>query len=182
MSVPDITLASGHTIPQFGLGTWTLRGKQCQAVVEEALELGYTHLDSAWMYQNQDAIGRTLKEVGADRGRLFITSKIWYSHLEYEATLGQMEEILRDLQTDYVDLLLIHHPGQGVPVERTLAAFEKIHGPARPAASESATSASSRPTGPGLPPVCRSAPTRWSTTCATTAKSCAATATPAAWS
>ena len=127
MSVPDITLASGHAIPQLGLGTWLLRGKQCQAVVEEALELGYTHLDTAWMYQNQDAIGRTLKEVGADRDRLFITSKIWHSHLEYEAALEQMEEILRDLRTGYVDLLLIHHPGQGVPVERTLAAFEKIH-------------------------------------------------------
>ena len=127
MSTPDITLASGHTIPQFGLGTWMLRGQQCKDVVKEALELGYTHLDSAWMYENQDAIGQVLKEVGADRESLFITSKIWHSHLEYEATLEQMEEILRDLQTEYVDLLLIHHPGHGVPVERTLAAFEKIH-------------------------------------------------------
>ena len=127
MSAPHITLASGHAIPQLGLGTWMLRGQQCRAVVQEALELGYTHLDSAWMYQNQDAIGQALKEVGANRDRLFITSKIWHSHLKYEATLAQMEEILRDLQTEYVDLLLIHHPGQGMPVERTLAAFEKIH-------------------------------------------------------
>lgn len=127
MSTPDVILASGDAIPQLGLGTWMLRGPECQAVVKKALELGYTHLDSAWMYQNQDAIGQALKEVGADRDRLFITSKIWHSHLEYEATLAQMEEILRDLQTEYVDLLLIHHPGQGVPVERTLAAFEKIH-------------------------------------------------------
>lgn len=131
MSTPDLILASGHAIPQLGLGTWMLRGQACRAVIKEALELGYTHLDSAWMYQNQDAIGQALKEVGADRDRLFITSKIWHSHLEYEATLGQMEEILRDLQTEYVDLLLIHHPGQGVPVERTLAAFEKIHAAGR---------------------------------------------------
>ena len=127
MSTPDITLASGHAIPQFGLGTWMLRGQQCKDVVKEALEMGYTHLDSAWMYENQDAIGQVLKEIGADRESLFITSKIWHSHLEYEATLEQMEEILRDLQTEYVDLLLIHSPGQGVPVERTLAAFEKIY-------------------------------------------------------
>ena len=129
MSTPNtnITLASGHAIPQLGLGTWMLRGQQCKDVVKEALELGYTHLDSAWMYENQDAIGQVLKEIGVDRESLFITSKIWHSHLEYEATLEQMEEILRDLQTEYVDLLLIHSPGQGVPVERTLAAFEKIY-------------------------------------------------------
>ena len=65
-STPDITLASGHTIPQFGLGTWMLRGQQCKDVVKEALEMGYTHLDSAWMYENQDAIGQVLKE---SRGR-----------------------------------------------------------------------------------------------------------------
>ena len=65
MSTPDITLASGHAIPQLGLGTWMLRGQQCKDVVKEALELGYTHLDSAWMYENQDAIGQVLKEVGS---------------------------------------------------------------------------------------------------------------------
>ena len=127
MNTPNITLASGHAIPQLGLGTWQLRGEQCKAVVKEALELGYSHLDSAWRYQNQDAIGQALKEVGADRDRLFITSKTYDSHLEYDATQEQVEEILSDLQTDYVDLLLIHSPGQPVPVERTLAAFEKIH-------------------------------------------------------
>ena len=127
MSTPNITLASGHAIPQLGLGTWQLRGDQCKAVVKEALELGYSHLDSAWRYRNQDAIGQALKEVGADRGRLFITSKVYDSQLENEETQEQMEEILRDLQTDYVDLLLIHRPAPGVPFERTLATFEKIH-------------------------------------------------------
>lgn len=131
MNAPDLTLASGHAIPQLGLGTWMLRGQACRAVVQEALDLGYTHLDTAWMYENQEAIGQALKEVGADRDRLFITSKIWHSHLEYAAALAQMEEILRDLQTEYVDLLLIHHPGRGVPVERTLAAFEKIYAAGR---------------------------------------------------
>ena len=127
MSTPNITMASGKDIPQLGLGTWQLRGEQCKAVVKEALELGYSHLDSAWRYRNQDAIGQALKEVGADRGRLFITSKVYDSQLEDEETQGQMEEILRDLQTDYVDLLLIHRPAPGVPFERTLATFEKIH-------------------------------------------------------
>ena len=181
MSTPDITLASGHTIPQFGLGTWMLRGQQCKDVVKEALEMGYTHLDSAWMYENQDAIGQVLKEVGADRESLFITSKIWHSHLEYEATLEQMEEILRDLQTEYVDLLLIHHPGQGVPVERTLAAFEKIHAAAKPRALVSAILVLSRPIGLEPPPACRSAPIRWSITCATIAKGCGVIATPTTW-
>ena len=127
MSTPNITLASGHAIPQLGLGTWQLRGDQCKAVVKEALELGYTHLDSAWRYRNQDAIGQALKEVGADRGRLFITSKVYDPDLENEVTQEQVEEILRDLQTDYVDLLLIHRSAPGVPFERTLATLEKCH-------------------------------------------------------
>ncbi len=130
-----IRLVSGHTIPVLGLGTWALRGRQCKVVVKKAIDLGYTHIDTAWMYENQRAIGEALQEIGAARDELFITSKIHQTHLKYNEVLSQCEECLEQLQTDYVDLLLIHHPGDGtVPMEETLSAFKEIYD-ARKAAS-----------------------------------------------
>ena len=63
----SLPLLSGHTMPVVGLGTWPMRGVQCKEVVKQALELGYTHFDTAWIYQNQREIGEALREVGADR-------------------------------------------------------------------------------------------------------------------
>ncbi len=123
-----IQLASGNTIPVLGLGTWTLRNEQCKAVLKNALELGYNHIDTAWMYANQKEIGEALREMGAVRKALFITSKIWHTHLKYDQVHSQFDECLADLQTDYVDLLLVHHPGDGtVPMEETLSAFDEIY-------------------------------------------------------
>lgn len=122
-----ITLASGHSIPIFGLGTWALRGEACKIAVKIALELGYTHIDTAWMYGNQSEIGEAIREIGLDRAALFITSKIWHTHLRYNEVLAQFNECLDQLQMDYVDLLLIHHPNESVPLQETMDAFNKIH-------------------------------------------------------
>ena len=123
-----IQLVSGHEIPVLGLGTWTLRDEQCKTVIKKALELGYNHIDTAWMYANQKEIGEALREIGAVREELFITSKIWHTHLKYDQVHSQCNECLEDLQTDYVDLLLIHHPGDGtVSMGETLSAFNEIH-------------------------------------------------------
>ena len=123
-----IRLGSGDEIPVLGLGTWTLRDEQCKTVVKTALELGYNHIDTAWMYANQKEIGEALREIGAVREELFITSKVWHTHLKYDQVHSQSDECLADLQTDYLDLLLIHHPGDGsVPMEETLSAFNEIH-------------------------------------------------------
>ncbi len=122
-----IQLASGHEMPVLGLGTWDLRDAQCKEVVKRAIGMGYTHLDTAWMYENQRAIGEAVRESGVGRSELFITSKIWKTHLEYDAVLGQCEEILEQLQTGYVDLLLVHWPSDAVPLPDTLNAFENIY-------------------------------------------------------
>ena len=123
-----IQLVSGHEIPVLGLGTWTLRDEQCKTVIKKALELDYNHIDTAWMYANQKEIGEALREIGAVREELFITSKIWHTHLKYDQVHSQCNECLEDLQTDYVDLLLIHHPGDGtVSMGETLSAFNEIH-------------------------------------------------------
>ena len=122
-----ITLASGDSIPILGMGTWALRGEACKVAVKIAIELGYTHIDTAWMYGNQREIGDTLREIRADRAELFITSKIWHTHLRYNEVLAQFDECLDQLQMDYVDLLLIHHPNESVPLQETFDAFNKIH-------------------------------------------------------
>ncbi len=122
-----VTLASGNPMPVLGMGTWTLRGNACKIAVKKAIELGYTHIDTAWMYGNQREIGEALREIRADRDQLFITSKIWGTHLRYSDVLAQFDECLDQLRMDYVDLLLIHHPNESVPLQETLDAFHKIH-------------------------------------------------------
>ena len=122
----NFELLSGHTMPALGLGTWELRNQQCKTVVKQAVEMGYTHIDTAWMYANQREIGDALQEIGAKRHELFITSKIWHTHMERDNVLSQCDECLDQLQTDYVDLLLIHIPSQTVPFEETLGAFKEI--------------------------------------------------------
>lgn len=123
----NITLASGHKIPILGLGTWRLNGHQCEQIVKLAIDLGYTHIDTAWMYKNQREIGKVLRESGVERDELFITSKIWHTHLKHDDVLSQFEVCINDLQMDYVDLLLIHWPSDAVPFEETLGAFKEIY-------------------------------------------------------
>ncbi len=121
-----VKFTSDYKIPMLGLGTWGLRGHACKQAVKEALSLEYTHIDTAWMYENQGAIGEALKESGTDRGRLFITSKVWCTDLHYDGVLAQCEETLRDLQTAYVDLFLIHSPSETVPMAETFKALKRL--------------------------------------------------------
>ena len=123
----NVKLASGHEMPMLGLGTWRLKGKECERVIKTATELGYTHIDTAWMYENQQAVGKALRDIGIDRDKLFITTKIWHTHLKHDDVLSQFDVCIRDLQMDYVDLLLIHWPSDSVPFEETFAAFQEIY-------------------------------------------------------
>ena len=81
----NITLASGHEIPIFGLGTWQLKGRAVSAHRQKKpVALGYTHIDTAWMYQNQREIGKALRDISVDREEIFLTTKIWGTHLRYD--------------------------------------------------------------------------------------------------
>lgn len=122
-----IELASGHPMPLLGLGTWDLEGAHCTQVVQQALDLGYRHIDTAYMYQNQKAIGKALAESGLDRQEVFLTTKIWKDALQRERVLGQFQECLEMLGTSYVDLLLIHWPNEEVPLAETLDSFNALH-------------------------------------------------------
>ena len=111
---------SGLSIPSIGLGTWELRGLECRRAVREALELGYRHIDTAAMYENESEVGSGILDSGVDRSDVFLTTKIntigWTASqdrktvIRNENIVDEFNQSLSDLKTDYVDLLLIHWP------------------------------------------------------------------------
>lgn len=115
-----------HSIPLLGLGTWDLRGDACTRSVREALEIGYRHVDTAQMYENEQEVGRGLSESDIERGEIFLTTKLWTNNLTREAVASSFESSLKRLGTEYVDLLLIHWPNASVPVEETLEAMGRL--------------------------------------------------------
>lgn len=116
----------GIRVPVLGLGTWQLEGKACQRAVEEALDMGYRHVDTAQLYGNEAEVGRALRASGLPREDIFLTTKIWMESLDRASVLRTGGESLRRLDTDYVDLLLIHWPNKAVPLEETLGAFRQL--------------------------------------------------------
>jgi 2,5-diketo-D-gluconate reductase B len=102
--------ANGLRMPRLGLGTYGMQGKVCQAAVEAALLMGYRHIDTAQMYANEDAVGAGLKASGVSRGAIHLTTKVWIDHLQPARMRAAMDDSLRKLGTDYVDLFMIHWP------------------------------------------------------------------------
>ncbi|HEJ9095477.1 TPA: 2,5-didehydrogluconate reductase DkgB [Serratia odorifera] len=111
------------SIPQFGLGTFRLQDKVVKASVCHALELGYRAIDTAQIYENEAAVGEAIAESGVSREALFITTKIWVANLAKGRLIPSLQESLSKLQTDYVDLTLIHWPSPNdqVPVAEFMA-------------------------------------------------------------
>lgn len=120
----SLRLKSGHPMPVLGLGTWMLSGKRCEEVVRKALELGYTHIDTAEFYDNEEEIGRAID--GFERSELFITSKVWRTNLRLKDTITACEKTLKRLGTSYVDLYLIHWPNDGIPIAETMKAMKEL--------------------------------------------------------
>lgn len=104
-------LNNGTGIPCVGFGTWqTPSGEVTVNSVKKAIESGYRHIDTAAAYKNEGSVGQAIKESGIDRGDLFITSKLWNTERGYEKTKAAFEQTLKELDTDYLDLYLIHWP------------------------------------------------------------------------
>ena len=126
-SIPAVTLHDGVEIPQLGFGVFQVPPDDTQKVVEEALGVGYRHIDTAAAYRNERGVGAAIAASGIPREELFVTTKLWNSQQGYEATLGASQKSLDRLGFDYVDLYLIHWP---VPTEgralETWRAFERI--------------------------------------------------------
>lgn len=127
-SIPSATLHDGIEIPQLGFGVFQVPPERTQAAVEEALAVGYRHIDTAAAYRNERGVGAALAASGIPREELFVTTKLWNSQQGHDSTVGAFEKSRARLGLEYVDLYLIHWP---VPSEGraldTWRAFERLH-------------------------------------------------------
>src|SRR5215831_16483743 len=123
---PVYVEANGAKIPTVGLGTWDLRGRTCARVVEQALRLGYRHIDTAEMYDNEREVGEALRAARVPRSEVFITTKVWQTHLSPPEFERATKESLARLRLSEVDLLLIHWPNPQVLLAETMGALCKM--------------------------------------------------------
>jgi 2,5-diketo-D-gluconate reductase B len=119
----QVVEAHGARIPLIGLGTWELKGRACARIVEQALRLGYRHVDTAQMYDNERDVGEGVRASGLKRDDVFITTKIWPSHFTPRDFARAAKERLVQLRMSEVDLLLLHWPNPRVPLAETIGAL-----------------------------------------------------------
>jgi 2,5-diketo-D-gluconate reductase B len=123
--IPTIN-AKGAKIPLVGLGTWELRGRSCARVVEQALRLGYRHVDTAEIYDNEREVGEGFHASDVKRSEVFLTTKVWPSHFAPRALERAARDSLVRLRQSEVDLLLLHWPNPQIPLAETLGALCKV--------------------------------------------------------
>ncbi len=106
----EVRLSNGVTMPALGYGVYQVTPEECERCVSDALSVGYRMIDTAQAYYNEEAVGAAVKKSGIDRKDIFLVSKIWISNYGYEKAKASIDESLRKLGTDYLDLMLLHQP------------------------------------------------------------------------
>lgn len=97
-------------MPQLGYGVYQVKNEECERCVLDAISVGYRSIDTAQSYGNEDAVGSAIAKCGVPRDQLFLTTKVWISNAGYEKAKASIDKSLKNLRTDYIDLLLIHQP------------------------------------------------------------------------
>jgi len=128
MSAPTAKRARGIDVPTLGIGTWQVSGEDAYEEVADALDIGYRHVDTAAAYNNEEEVGRAVRDSGIQRDRLWITSKVWHTQLAPDLLRRSAETSVRRLGLDYVDLLLIHWPGEDGTLEPALDEMVSLRG------------------------------------------------------
>ena len=105
-----VKLNNGIEMPQMGYGVYQVSPGECERCVSDALRVGYRMIDTAQAYHNEEGVGNAVKKSGIGRKELFLVSKVWISNYGYEKAKASINESLRKLQTDYIDLMLLHQP------------------------------------------------------------------------
>ena len=123
--IPLVQLNNGVKMPMLGFGTYSLNGKDCETYVNQAISVGYRLIDTATIYANEEFVGAGIKNSGIEREKLFVTSKVWVSDSGYENAKKAFETSINKLQTDYLDLYLIHRPRGDV--KGSWKAMEDLH-------------------------------------------------------
>ncbi|WP_201619214.1 aldo/keto reductase [Psychrobacter maritimus] len=121
----NIRTAGQANIPVLGLGTWQSTGQDCIDVVSQGLKMGYEHIDTAQAYDNEKEVGKGIKQSGVARDKFFLTTKIFPDDMKFEPEklIAAAKRSLENLDTDYVDLLLLHWPDDRVPLSETIPAL-----------------------------------------------------------
>lgn len=115
MTIPLVN-AHGATIPALGFGTFRMSDQEISNIIPVALEAGFRHFDTAQIYGNEAALGNALQSAGVTRNDLFLTTKVWIDNYSPKRFIASVDESLEKLKTDKVDLLLLHWPGEQVPI------------------------------------------------------------------
>ena len=115
--------SQGVAIPRLGFGTFRLPGISSQPVIESALELGYRHIDTAAMYENEDAVGAAIAASGVSRNDIFVTTKVWHDQLAPGAIRNAFDTSLGKLKLDYVDLYMVHWPSRDMDIAAVMEAL-----------------------------------------------------------
>jgi 2,5-diketo-D-gluconate reductase A len=127
--VPNVRLSDGVEIPQLGYGVFQIPPDATQRAVEEALAAGYRHIDTAAAYRNERGVAAGIAAAGVPREEIFVTTKLWNTEQGFDSTLAAFDRSIEALDTDHVDLYLVHWP---IPSRDqyldTWRAFERIHG------------------------------------------------------
>lgn len=105
-----VTLNNGVVMPQIGYGVYQVSPAECERCVSDALSVGYRMIDTAQAYHNEEGVGAAVKKSGIARDELFLVSKVWISNYGFDKAKASIEESLRKLGTDYIDLMLLHQP------------------------------------------------------------------------
>lgn len=118
--------ANGAHIPALGFGTFELEPDTAQAMVRHALDVGYRHIDTAQMYKNEQAVGKGIAQSGIPREDIFLTTKVWPDHFAEGDLQASVRDSLQKLDTDHLDLLLLHWPNPNISLKETLNALNDV--------------------------------------------------------
>ena len=121
----DVT-ANGASIPVLGFGTFRIPGPDVLRIVPHALKAGFRHIDTAQIYGNEAEVGEAIAGSGVARSDIFLTTKVWVENYRHDAFLASVDESLKKLKTDYVDLLLLHWPNEAVTLAEQIGALNAV--------------------------------------------------------
>ncbi len=118
--------ANGANIPALGFGTFRMPEDDVHRILPQALKLGFRHVDTAQIYKNEAAVGDAIASSGVARGDIFLTTKVWVDQYKHDDFIRSVDESLKKLKTDYVDLLLLHWPKSDVPLAERIGALNEV--------------------------------------------------------
>jgi 2,5-diketo-D-gluconate reductase B len=122
----EFAVSQGISIPRLGLGTFRMPGNECQQAVESALSVGYRHIDTAEMYENEASVGLAISASGVARKNLFVTTKVWHEHLAPDAIQRALDTSLAKLRSDYVDMYMVHWPSKDMDLPRVMETLMRL--------------------------------------------------------